>query len=66
MELGDSPAVFKKERAVCQNSKQVGFRCILLLLIVHSRFCPPSAQEAAAERLHFDPAHHGTDGEQYV
>ncbi|KAI0246784.1 hypothetical protein BJV78DRAFT_1286116 [Lactifluus subvellereus] len=25
------------------------------------RFAPPSAQEAAAERLHFDPAHHGTD-----
>ncbi|KAF8485370.1 GMC oxidoreductase [Russula ochroleuca] len=26
------------------------------------RFTPPSAQEAAAERLHFNPAHHGTDG----
>ncbi|KAH9987924.1 GMC oxidoreductase [Russula compacta] len=26
------------------------------------RFNPPSAQEAEAERLHFDPAHHGTDG----
>ncbi|KAH9991497.1 GMC oxidoreductase-domain-containing protein [Russula vinacea] len=25
-------------------------------------FNPPSAQEAAAERLHFNPAHHGTDG----
>ncbi|KAI0287233.1 GMC oxidoreductase [Russula brevipes] len=26
------------------------------------RFTPPSAQEAEAERLHFNPAHHGTDG----
>ncbi|KAH9967749.1 hypothetical protein BGW80DRAFT_1462090 [Lactifluus volemus] len=26
------------------------------------RFTPPSAQEEAAERLHFDPAHHGING----
>ncbi|KAI0278556.1 GMC oxidoreductase [Russula aff. rugulosa BPL654] len=26
------------------------------------RFVPPSAQEAETERLHFNPAHHGTDG----
>jgi hypothetical protein len=37
----------------------------LLLLTLQPRFHPPSAQEAAAERLHFNPAHHGTDGEQY-
>ncbi|KAI9433324.1 GMC oxidoreductase [Lactarius indigo] len=26
------------------------------------RFTPPDAKEAEAERLHYDPAHHGTDG----
>lgn len=36
----------------------------LLLLTLQPRFHPPRAQEAAAERLHFNPAHHGTDGEQ--
>ncbi|KAH9033854.1 GMC oxidoreductase [Lactarius hengduanensis] len=28
------------------------------------RFTPPDAKEAEAERLHYDPAHHGTDGER--
>jgi hypothetical protein len=37
---------------------------LYLLLTVRSSFTPPSVQEAAAERLHFNPAHHGTDGEQ--
>lgn len=26
------------------------------------RFTPPDAEEAEAEHLHYDPAHHGTDG----
>jgi hypothetical protein len=54
----------KSERYVAfQNS---GFSKYLLLLTVWSRFVPPSAQEAETENLHFNPAHHGTDGEQRV
>ena len=28
------------------------------------RFTPPDAGEAEAEHLHYEPAHHGTDGER--
>jgi choline dehydrogenase-like flavoprotein len=54
----------KSERYV--TFQRVGVSLYLLLLTPRSRFTPPTAQEAAAERLHFNPAHHGTDGEQYI
>jgi hypothetical protein len=61
VELGDLSAVFEKERAVCPFPIPVS---LCLLLTVWPSFTPPSAHEAEAERLHFDPAHHGTDGER--
>ena len=62
MELGDLHAVFEKEREVRHSSK--ARFSLYLLLTGRPSFNPPSAQEAAAERLHFNPAHHGTDGEE--
>jgi len=36
----------------------------ILVLTILPRFTPPDAKEAEAERLNYDPAHHGTDGER--
>ena len=53
----------KSERYVASGTVEFRYTCCLTVL---SRFVPPSAQEAEMERLHFNPAHHGTDGEQCV
>ncbi len=62
VELGKVLTVFEEERAVIvplapkSGSYEVD--------TVRRRFTPPEAKEAEAERLHYNPAHHGTDGER--
>ena len=60
MELGDLPTLLEEnERYV------VVLRNLYPSVDYLRRFTPPDVEEAEAEHLYYEPAHHGTDGERF-